>query len=445
MKNKKIDLGQGLDEKKVREISKIKKESEWMLQRRLEAWRTYKEMPLPGWGVDLGELAFGQIHYYLKSVAGEVGSWDEVPGEVKETFERMGILQAEREVLAGVKGQVDSEMIYGSLKEYLREKGVIFVSMDEAVKEFPKMVKEHMGTVIPIGDNKLEALNSAVWSGGSFVYVPEGVKVEEPLQVYFRINSERMGQFERTLIVAETGSKLSYYEGCSAPVYSAGALHAGVVEVVVKEEAKVEYVTMQNWYKNVYNLVTKRAVVESEGVMRWLDGNLGSKVTAKYPACVLVGREAKGEMLSIAMGGKGQRIDAGAKMIHLAENTSSQIVAKSISKGGGRTSYRGLVKMGEKARGSKATVRCEGLILDSDSRSDAYPSNDILADEVSLEHEASVNMIDEEQKNYLMSRGISEVRAETMIVNGFLEPVMRKIPLEYALELNKLIEMEVEG
>lgn len=435
----------GLNRKIVEEISRSKEEPEWMLRRRLRALQVFEEKKTPRWGPDLSEIDFEEIYYYLKPTEGPVRDWSEVPENIRRTFERIGVPQAEREMLAGVGGQFDSEVVYSSLRGRLEEKGVVFMSMDEGLRKYPKLVKEYMGTVVPIGDNKLAALNTAVWSGGSFIYVPGGVKVEMPLQAYFRINAEKAGQFERTLIIAEEGSKVKYYEGCSAPVYSTGSLHAAVVEIVVKKGAKVEYTTVQNWYKNVYNLVTKRAYVGEEGSMRWVDGNLGSRVTMKYPSCILAGRGAKGEMLSIAWGGEGQQIDAGGKMVHLAEETSSQIISKSVSKGGGRASYRGLIQINKGAKDSKAKVVCDALILDGESRSDTYPDNRIMEKESSLEHEATVSRVGEEQLFYLMSRGLPEHEAEAMIVNGFLEPVMREIPLEYAVEMNKLIELEMEG
>ena len=435
----------GISEEVVREMSKMKEEPEWMLEKRLKALSVYEDKEIPEWGVDLSEIDFDEIYYYLKPTDGPVKNWDDVPENIKRTFEKIGVPQAEKEVLAGVKGQFDSEVVYGSLKKSLEKKGVIFMSMDEGLRKHPKIVKKYMSTVVPVGDNKLAALNTAVWSGGSFIYVPEGVEVGMPLQAYFRINAERAGQFERTLIVAEKGSKVKYYEGCSAPVYSSGSLHAAVVEIVVEESASVEYTTVQNWYRNVYNLVTKRAIVKAGGSMRWVDGNLGSKVTMKYPSCVLAGEGARGETLSIAWGGDGQQIDAGAKMIHLAPRTSSQIISKSISKGGGRASYRGLVQINKGAENSKSKVVCDALILDEKSRSDTYPTNRIFEKNVSLEHEATVSRVGEEQLFYLMSRGLPEHEAEAMVINGFLEPVMREVPLEYAVEINKLIKFEMEG
>ena len=434
----------GLTEGVVRELSSQKNEPKWMLGYRLQALVRYLSMGMPLWGGNIGEIKFDDIHYYLKPAVKSARSWEDVPKEIKQTFEKIGVPQAEKKMLAGVTGQFDSEKIYGSLKAALAQKGVVFLSMDEGLREYPEIVKQYFGTIVPMGDNKLAALNSAVWSGGSFVYVPPGVEVGLPLQAYFRINSQNAGQFERTLIVAEAGSKVHYVEGCSAPAYSSGSLHSAVVEIIIKPGAQVQYTTVQNWYRNVYNLVTKRARVE-EGQMRWIDGNLGSKLTMKYPSCFLVGRKARGETLSIAMAGAGQHQDAGAKMIHLAPETTSQIISKSISKAGGRASYRGLVQINKGAHHSRSKVVCDALILDEHSRSDTYPTNRILENQVILEHEATVSKIGEEQLFYLMSRGLEEHAAEAMIVNGFLEPVMKQIPLEYAVEMNRLVELEMEG
>jgi Fe-S cluster assembly protein SufB len=435
----------GLDESVVREISAQKGEPEWMLERRLQALKLYESMDSPKWGGDLSEIRFDDIRYYLKPVKKSAESWDEVPDSIKDTFEKIGVPEAEREMLAGVKGQYDSEVVYGSLKKALADKGVVFLSMDEGLKQYPELVKEYFGKVVAIGDNKLAALNSAVWSGGSFVYVPKGLDVGLPLQAYFRINSESVGQFERTLIIADEGSKLHYIEGCSAPAYSASSLHAAVVEIFVKKGASVQYTTVQNWFKNIYNLVTKRAWVEENATMRWVDGNLGSFITMKYPACILAGRKARGEMLSIAWAGKGQHQDTGAKMIHLAPETTSQIISKSISKNGGRATYRGLVQMSKGAKKSRSKVVCDALLLDELSRSDTYPVNKIFENDVILEHEATVSRVSEEQLLYLMSRGIPEHEAEALIVNGFLDPVVKEIPMEYAVEMNRLVNLEMEG
>lgn len=435
----------GLDEKLIREISTMKGEPDWMLEKRLNAYKVYLSKPIPKWGGDMSQIHFEDIYYYLKPAVTEKKSWNDVPESIKDTFEKIGVPQAEREMLAGVKGQYDSEVIYGSLKKDLADKGVLFLSMDEALKQYPDIVKKFFGTIVPVGDNKLAALNTAVWSGGSFVYVPTGVDVGLPLQAYFRINSERAGQFERTLIIAEEGAKVHYIEGCSAPAFSSASLHAAVVEVVVKKKAKVSYTTVQNWYKNIYNLVTKRAWVEEKGEMRWIDGNLGSALTMKYPSCILAGEGAKGEMLSIAWAGGNQHQDTGAKMVHLAPNTTSQIISKSISKNGGRASYRGMVQINKGAHGSRSKVVCDALILDELSRNDTYPLNKIFDEDVILEHEAVVSRVSEEQLLYLMSRGLSEHEAEAMVVNGFLEPVMREVPMEYAVEMNRLVGLEMEG
>ncbi len=435
----------GLDESVVRDISMQKGEPAWMLERRLEALKLYQSMSIPKWGGDLSQIRFDDIRYYLKPVKKQVGSWDEVPDNIKETFEKIGVPEAEREMLAGVKSQYDSEVVYGSLKKALSDKGVVFLSMDEGLKQYPELVKEYFGKVVAIGDNKLAALNSAVWSGGSFVYVPKGLDVGLPLQAYFRINAESVGQFERTLIIADEGSKLHYIEGCSAPAYSSSSLHAAVVEIYVKKGASVQYTTVQNWFKNIYNLVTKRAWVEENAVMRWVDGNLGSFITMKYPACILAGRKARGEMLSIAWAGKGQHQDTGAKMIHIAPETTSQIISKSISKGGGRATYRGVVQMSKGSKKSRSKVVCDALILDDISRSDTYPVNKIFENDVILEHEATVSRVSEEQLLYLMSRGIPEHEAEALIVNGFMDPVVKEIPMEYAVEMNRLVNLEMEG
>jgi len=435
----------GLDEAKIREISAMKNEPEWMLKKRLAAYEIYLSKPNPTWGGDMSPIHFDDIYYYIKPNVTEKKSWKDVPASVKETFEKIGIPQAEREMLAGVKGQYDSEVVYGSLKSFLTEKGVIFLSMDEALKLYPEIVKKYFGTIVPAGDNKLAALNTAVWSGGSFVYVPSGVDVGLPLQAYFRINSESAGQFERTLIIAEEGANVHYIEGCSAPSFSTASLQAAVVEVVVKKRARVQYTTIQNWYKNIYNLVTKRAWLEEKAEMRWVDGNLGSALTMKYPSSVLAGEGAKAEMLSIAWAGADQHQDTGAKMIHLAPNTTSQIISKSISKNGGRATYRGLVQINKGAIGARSKVVCDALILDEQSRSDTYPMNKIFEEDVIFEHEAVVSRVSEEQLLYLMSRGLSEHEAEAMVVNGFLEPVMKEVPMEYAVEMNRLVNLEMEG
>lgn len=435
----------GLSVEVVKEISGLKGEPAWMLDKRLAALKLFEAKPLPKWGGNLAEIDFDSYHYYLKPTDNEVKSWAEVPAEIKDTFEKLKIPEAEREVLAGVKAQFDSDVIYGSLLKTWDKLGVIFISMDEALAKYPDLVKQYFGKIIPAGDNKFAALNTAVWSGGSFVYVPENVEVTMPLQAYFRINSPRAGQFERTLIIADKGAKVHYVEGCTAPAYSASSLHSAVVEIVIKEGARVQYSTVQNWYKSVYNLVTKRAWVEAEGGMIWTDCNLGSKLTMKYPAFILAGKGAYGETLSMAMAGANQHQDTGCKAIHLAPYTSSTIVSKSMSKAGGRTSYRGLVHMGPEALHAKSRVVCDALILDKFSRSDTYPTNRILNTAVMVEHEASVSRVSEEQLFYLMTRGLTEEEAAKTIVNGFMAPLVKKLPLEYALEMNRLIEMEMEG
>ncbi len=435
----------GLSEALVREISKRKKEPKWMLDLRLAALAQYETMPTPQWGADLNAINWDDIHYYLKPVDRAYQKWDEVPDSVRQVFDAIGVPEAEKQMLAGVGGQYDSEVIYHSLQKTLAKKGVVFLSMDEGLKQYPELVRAHFGKVVPYGDNKLAALNTAVWSGGSFVYIPKGVVVDLPLQAYFRINAENAGQFERTLIIAEEGSSVHYVEGCSAPAFSSASLHAAVVEVTVAKGAKVKYTTVQNWYKTVYNLVTKRAMVATDARMDWVDCNLGSKITMKYPSCLLMGERAHGEMLSIAVAGSGQHQDAGAKMIHMAPNTTSRITSKSISKGGGRSSYRGQVKMTPLAVGSRSKVVCDALILDPQSRSDTYPNNQIMTGEATLEHEAYVSKIGEEQMLYLMSRGLTAEEAQALIIRGFLEPVMQELPMEYAVELNRLVKLEMVG
>ena len=435
----------GLSEAVVRQISKQKQEQGWMLDYRLRALEIFWAKPLPNWGADLSGIKFDNLIYYSRPQGQQEKKWSQVPAKIKKTFDRLGLPQAERKWLAGVKGQYNSEVVYGSLKKELKQKGVIFLSMDEAVKEMPELVKQYWGTVIPAGDNKFSALNSAVWSGGSFVYIPKGVKVTEPLQAYFRINAASFGQFERTLIIADEGSEGHYSEGCTAPAFSESSLHAAVVEIIVKKGARMQYTTVQNWYKNIYNLVTKRAWVGEKGTMIWTDANLGSQVTMKYPGFILAGRGARGEMLSIALANKGQHLDVGSKAIHLAPDTKSVIISKSISLNGGRNSYRGLVQINRGARGAKSKVICDALILDKYSRSDTYPTNRINDNSATLEHEATVSKVGEEQMFYLMSRGLKEEAARSMIVNGFVEPVVKKLPLEYAVEMNRLIELSMEG
>jgi Fe-S cluster assembly protein SufB len=435
----------GLNEEVIKQISKAKKEPKWMLDYRLKAYEVFKNKPTPDWGGNLNDIDYDDIYYYLKPTEKAEKSWDDVPSEMKETFDRLGIPEAERKHLAGVKAQFDSEVIYDSLLKELEEEGVIFLSTDDALQKYPHFFEEYFGKVIPANDNKFAALNSAVWSGGSFVYIPKGVHLKRPLQAYFRINAINMGQFERTLIIADEGSFVNYVEGCTAPVYSSDSLHSAVVEIIVKPGARVRYTTIQNWSGDVYNLVTKRARVEKDAAMEWVDGNLGSRLTMKYPSCYLVGEGARGEVLSIAYGGENQHQDAGAKMVHLAPNTSSTIVSKSISANGGRTSYRGLVQVSPTAKNAKCRVECDALILDADSATDTYPVMKIDEPGANIEHEATVSKIGEEKMFYLMSRGLSEVEAMSLIVSGFIEPIVKELPLEYAAELNKLIELEMEG
>lgn len=435
----------GLSQKIVEEISARKNEPAWMLASRLKALEIFKAKPMPLWGADLSGIDFDSFHYYLKPTDSVAKTWADVPADVKTTFDRLGIPEAERGVLAGVKAQYDSEVVYGSLKETWAKDGVIFLSMDEAVKQYPDLVKEYYGKIIAHEDNKFSALNGAVWSGGSFVYVPKGVDVKMPLQTYFRINSANAGQFERTLIIVDEGAKVHYVEGCTAPNFSASSLHSAVVEIIVKPGARCQYTTIQNWYKNVYNLVTKRAYVETEGEMIWTDFNMGSKVTMKYPGFVLAGAGAKGEVLSLALAGSGQHQDTGAKAVHLAPHTSSTIVSKSISKAGGRTSYRGLVYISPQAHHSKNTVVCDALLIDDESRTDTYPVEKVFTNLVEIQHEATISKIGDDQLFYLMTRGLSEETARKLIVNGFVADLVRKLPMEFAVEMNRLIDMEMEG
>lgn len=435
----------GLTEEIVREISNMKEEPQWMLDYRLKALEQFYKMPMPQWGGDLSALNFDEITYYVKPSEATQRSWDEVPEEIKATFDKLGIPEAEQKYLAGVSAQYESEVVYHNMKQDLEDMGIVFKDTDSALKENEDIFKKYWGTVIPYTDNKFAALNSAVWSGGSFIYVPPGVKVETPLQAYFRINSENMGQFERTLIIVDEDAHVHYVEGCTAPVYTTNSLHSAVVEIIVGKNAYCRYTTIQNWANNVYNLVTKRTVVEENGTMEWIDGNIGSKLTMKYPACILKGEGARGMTLSIALAGRGQHQDAGAKMIHLAPNTSSTIVSKSIAKQGGKVSYRGIVRFGPKASGARANIECDTLIMDNESTSDTIPYNEILNDNVSLEHEAKVSKVSEEQLFYLMSRGISEEEATEMIVMGFIEPFTKELPMEYAVEMNRLIKFEMEG
>jgi Fe-S cluster assembly protein SufB len=436
----------GLSEDVVRNISGLKNEPEWMLATRLKALQIFEKKPMPTFGADLSGIHFDNIKYFVRSTERQATTWEELPAEIKETYERLGIPEAERSrLVAGVAAQYESEVVYHQIREDLQEQGVLFLDTDTALKEHPEFFTEYFGSVIPAGDNKFAALNTAVWSGGSFVYVPPGVHVEIPLQAYFRINTENMGQFERTLIIADEGSYVHYIEGCTAPIYSTDSLHSAVVEIIVKKNARVRYTTIQNWSTNVYNLVTKRAIAHESATMEWIDGNLGSKVTMKYPSVFLVGERAKGETLSVAFAGPGQHQDAGAKMIHMAPYTTSSIVSKSIARGGGRAGYRGEVRVDANAHHSANTVRCDALLVDTMSRSDTYPAIDIRVDDVQLGHEATVSRVSEEQLFYLQSRGLAEDEAMAMIVRGFIEPIARELPMEYALELNKLIEMNMEG
>jgi len=440
-----IEFPKGLDEKIVQEISRIKNEPAWMEKIRLQAFKIFLEKPLPLWGADLTKIDFNEIRYYAKPTSKKGRSWDEVPEYIKKTFELLGIPEAERKFLAGVGAQYESEVVYHNIRKDLEKKGVIFVDTDTAVKEYPDIVKKYFGTVVPPNDNKFAALNTAVWSGGSFIYVPEGVKVELPLQAYFRINAQNIGQFERTLIIAEPYSEVHYIEGCTAPIYSSNSLHSAVVEIIAKKGAKVRYTTIQNWSIDVYNLVTKRAHAYEEATVEWVDGNIGSKVTMKYPSIYLLGKYARGEILSVAFAGKGQHQDAGGKVLHFAPYTTSRITSKSVSKDGGRTTYRGLLHVAKGARGVKSSVRCDALLLDEFSKTDTYPYVEIQEDDATVTHEATVGKISEEQLFYLMSRGIPETEALNMIVLGFFEPFIKELPMEYAVELNRLLRLEMTG
>jgi Fe-S cluster assembly protein SufB len=434
----------GIDPEIVRQISDIKGEPDWMLQFRLKSLEIFNSKPTPRWGGNIS-LDFQDIYYYLKPTNEQGKTWDEVPEEIKKTFDRLGIPEAEKKYLSGVKAQFESEVIYGSLKEDLAKQGVIFTDTDSAVREYPDLVRQYFATIIPPADNKFAALNSAVWSGGSFIYVPKGVKIEFPLQAYFRINAESMGQFERTLIIVDEGAQVHYVEGCTAPMYTTESLHSAVVEIVVKKHARCRYTTIQNWANNIYNLVTKRALAYEGALMEWIDGNLGSRLTMKYPSVYMMEPGARGEILSIAFASHGQHQDAGAKLVHCAPDTSGRIISKSISKNGGRASYRGLVKVERGAKRARSNVVCDALILDAKSRSDTYPYIEVDEQNVQLGHEASVSRISEEQLFYLQSRGLSEAEASTMIVSGFIEPLVKELPMEYAVEMNRLIELQMEG
>jgi Fe-S cluster assembly protein SufB len=435
----------GLSEEVVRQISAHKEEPEWMLEFRLKALEIYESKPMPTWGGDLTQLNLDEIYFYVRPQDQMERSWDDVPQEIKDTFEKLGIPEAERKVLAGVGAQYESEMVYHSLREEWEEQGVIFESIEDGLKRYPELFREYFATVVPTADNKFAALNSAVWSGGSFVFIPKGVKVEIPLQAYFRVNSEQMGQFERTLIIVEEGAEAHYIEGCTAPVYTTDSFHSGVIEIIVKKNARFRYTTIQNWSNNMYNLVTQRAIVGERAYMEWLDGNLGSKLTMKYPSCYLVGEGAHGQILSIAYAGDGQHQDTGGKVVHVAPNTTSQITSKSISRGTGRSTYRGLCKVYEGATGAKSNVECDALLLNETSRTDTYPYIEIDENTASIGHEATVSKVGDEQLFYLASRGLSRDEAMSMIVRGFIEPIARELPLEYAIELNRLVELEMEG
>lgn len=435
----------GLDREVVEQISAMKKEPEWMLEFRLKALDHFNQRPMPTWGGDLTNLDLDEIYFYAKPAEEEGKTWDDVPDTIKETFDRLGIPEAEQKFLSGVGAQYESEMVYHNIQEHLANQGVIFISIENGLKEYPDLFQEYFSKVIPIEDNKFAALNSAVWSGGSFVYVPPGVKVDLPMQAYFRINTAELGQFERTLIVIDEGAQAHYVEGCTAPIYSTDSFHSGVIEIVVKEGGRMRYTTIQNWSNNMYNLVTQRAMVHKNATMEWVDANLGSKLTMKYPSCYLLGENAHGEILSMAFAGTGQHQDTGGKVLHFAPNTSSKITSKSISKGKGRASYRGLLKVHKNASNVKSNVVCDALLLDHESRSDTYPYIEIDEDDVTIGHEASVSKVGEEQLFYLMSRGLSEEQATSMVVSGFIEPLVKELPMEYAVEMNRLIQLQMEG
>ncbi len=436
----------GLNEEVVRDISEKKSEPKWMLDLRLKGLKLFDRKPMPTWGGELDTIDFDNIKYFVRSTEKQAATWDDLPEDIKNTYDKLGIPEAEKQrLVSGVAAQYESEVVYHKIREDLEEQGVIFVDTDTALKEHEELFKEYFGTVIPVGDNKFAALNTSVWSGGSFIYVPKGVHVDIPLQAYFRINTENMGQFERTLIIVDEDAYVHYVEGCTAPIYSSDSLHSAVVEIIVKKGGRCRYTTIQNWSNNVYNLVTKRATCEAGATMEWVDGNIGSKLTMKYPAVYLMGEHAKGETLSIAFAGEGQHQDAGAKMVHAAPNTSSSIISKSVARGGGRTSYRGLVQVNEGAEHSASIVKCDALLVDQISRSDTYPYVDVREDDVSMAHEATVSKVSDDQLFYLMSRGMEEDEAMAMIVRGFVEPIAKELPMEYALELNRLIELQMEG
>ena len=441
-----VSARRGLSEDVVRNISALKGEPEWMLKRRLRGHSLFRKKPMPQWGADLSGIDFANIKYFVRASERQAASWEDLPEDIKRTYDRLGIPEAEKQrLVAGVAAQYESEVVYHQIQEELEAQGVIFLDTDTGLKEHPEIFEEYFGTVIPTGDNKFAALNTAVWSGGSFVYVPPGVHVEIPLQAYFRINTENMGQFERTLIIADEGSHVHYVEGCTAPIYKSDSLHSAVVEIIVKKDARVRYTTIQNWSNNVYNMVTKRATVAEGGTMEWIDGNIGSKITMKYPAVWLMGPHAKGETLSVAFAGEGQHQDTGSKMVHAAPYTSSTIVSKSVSRSGGRASYRGLVEVQPGAVHSASSVKCDALLVDNISRTDTYPYVDVQEEDVSMAHEATVSKISQDQLFYLMQRGLGEDEAAAMVVRGFVEPIARELPMEYALELNRLIELQMEG
>ena len=437
--------GKGLNEEVVRQISAQKKEPQWMLEFRLKALKHFESRPMPTWGGDLSKLNLDEIYFYTRPVEAEGRTWDEVPETIKQTFEKLGIPEAEQKFLAGVGAQYESEMVYHSIQKHLEEQGVIFKSIERGLQEHEDLFREYFGKIIPIEDNKFAALNSAVWSGGSFVYIPPGIKVEMPMQAYFRVNQADQGQFERTIIIVDEGAEAHYVEGCTAPIYTTDSFHSGVIEIVVKKNARFRYTTIQNWSNNMYNLVTQRAMVHEHGTMEWVDANLGSKLTMKYPSCYLLGDGAHGEILSMAFAGDGQHQDTGGKVIHAADNTTSKIVSKSISKANGRASYRGLLKVHQDLKGIKSNVVCDALLLDEFSRSDTFPYIEIDSQDVTIGHEASVSKVGEEQLFYLMSRGLSEEEAATMVVSGFIEPLVKELPMEYAIEMNRLIQLQMEG
>lgn len=440
-----LDTGKGINEEVVREISSIKGEPKWMTDFRVQSYKKFASVPNPTWGPDLSEINFDEITYYVKPSERSEASWDDVPVEIKDTFEKLGIPEAEQKFLAGVSTQFDSEVVYHSTLKELEDQGVIFCDTDTALRLYPDLLKEYFGKVIPFTDNKYAALNSAVWSGGSFIYVPKGVRVEKPLQSYFRINSEQMGQFERTLIIVDEGAFVNYVEGCTAPVYTKSSLHAAIVEIYVKKGAHCRYSTVQNWANNIINLVTKRALVEEDGHMEWIDGNIGSKINMKYPACILKGDRAKGTTISIAFAGEGMYQDTGAKMIHIGKDTTSKIISKSMSAKGGKVNYRGMIKHGKSATGAKSNVECDTIILDEISTSDTLPYNIVTNNQAQVQHEATVSKVSEEQLFYLQSRGLTKEQATEMIIMGFIEPFAKELPMEYAVELNQLIKLEMEG